>query len=115
MKDVITTVSQVLALENGTSLTVTARVACDMTNPALVRMARELAGRLGPVGIDLLALHLTNETLVARLDESKAEEPLCPNAFRRVVRDLSYRLYGRVFEGRIAEAAPATVPTPVTH
>ncbi|MFZ5827345.1 MAG: hypothetical protein ACOY94_23850 [Bacillota bacterium] len=115
MKDVITTVAQVLALENGASLTVTAGVACDMTNPALVRMAHELAGRLEPVGIDLQALHLAGETLIARIDESKAEEPLCPNAFRRVVRDLSYRLYGRVFEGRILEAAPATATTPVAH
>lgn len=115
MRDVITTVAQILALENGASLTVTAGVACDMTNPALVRMARELAGRLGPAGIDLRALHLTEETLVARIDESKAEEPLCPNAFRRVVRDLSYRLYGRVFEGRIADEASTRVSTPVTH
>lgn len=105
MKGVITTVAQILALENGATLTITPGVACDRTNPVLVRMARELSQRLEPAGIDLLALSLTGETLVARIDEQRAEEPLCPNALGRMVRDLSYRLSGQVLEARIEDYA----------
>lgn len=107
MKDVITAVARVFALENGAALAITAGIGCDQTNPVLVRMAEDLSERLGSVGIDLQALWLEGETLVARIDESQAEEPLCPVAFQSVVRNLSYTLAGQVWSARMEEAAPA--------
>lgn len=106
MKDLITAVAQILALENSAQLAVTAGVACDVTNPWLVRMETELNERLESIGIDLLALHLDGETLVARIDESLAGEPLCPFAFQGVVRNLSYQLLGRALDARIEDATP---------
>jgi hypothetical protein len=107
MKDVITAVAQVFALENAASLDVRAGVACDVTNPVLVRLAGDLSERLESVGIDLQALWLEGETLVARIDESQAEEPLCPFAFQGVVRKLAYALTGEVWNARIEAATPA--------
>lgn len=108
-----TAIAQVLALENGAPLTIISGVACDPSNPVLVRMAEELAVRLSGVGIELLSLRLEEEVLVAVVDEESAEEPLCPAAFRRVVRDLSYRLTGQVYDTRIEEASPTVELRPV--
>lgn len=114
MMDAMTAVAQILALENGTALAITAGVACDVRNPVLVRMAETLSERLGAVGINLLALRLEGDTLVAHIDERAAEEPLCPVAFRSVVRSLSYQLTGYPLDARIEEATPAAteaIPT----
>lgn len=107
MKDVITAVARVFALENGASLAVTTGVACDPTHPVLTRIAGELSERLGSVGIDLQALWLDGESLVAQIDESQAEEPLCPFAFQGLVRKLSYQYTGQVWDARIEDATPA--------
>ncbi len=111
MMDVMTAVAQVLAQENGATLQVNQGFACSPALPLLGVIGSELADRMEPVGIALLDLRLEGETLIATIDESEAEEPLCPNAFHRVVRELTYRLCGQVWETRIEEAtAPALVP-----
>lgn len=107
MNDLMTAVARILAQENGATLTVTNGFACDLTNPVLVRLGEDLGPRLAAAGIDLLALRLEGDCLVARIDEQNAEEDLCPNAFRRVVQNLSYRLCGRAFDARIELATPA--------
>ncbi len=119
MMDVITTVARVLAMESGAQLTLTPGVACTPATPALRTMADALLELLAPTGVELLALRLDGSTLTAEVREDAAEEPLCPAAFHRVVRSLSYRLLGEVWDGRLevvtpeaAPASPATLGTP---
>lgn len=107
--EVTTAITRVLALENGAQLVISVGVACDRTNPVLVHMADVLGERLEAVGIDLLALWLDGDCLVARINEEAAEEPLCPFQFNQVVRRLSYERTGRALDGRIEDATP--VPT----
>ncbi|MFZ5814907.1 MAG: hypothetical protein ACOY93_06345 [Bacillota bacterium] len=107
---VATAIAQTLALENGAPFILSAGVACGQTDPLVQRMARELQGRLEAIGIDLHALRLDGGTLVVRIDESAAMEPLCPNALRTVVRNLSG---GAIYDARIEEALPVTLLAPV--
>lgn len=104
--EVTTAITQVLALENGAPLAISPGVACDPTNPMLVHMADMLSERLEAVGIDLLALWLEGDCLVAQVDEEAAEEPLCPFLFNQVVRKLSYQLTGWALDGRIEDLVP---------
>ncbi|HYF91438.1 MAG TPA: hypothetical protein VD969_04250 [Symbiobacteriaceae bacterium] len=114
MKDVLTAAARVMAMENGASFTAMPGVAYDLTDCALSTMARALLGQFDGTGIDLISLGRTGDTLVARIDEAAAEEPLCPLAFDRVVRKLSWQLLGQVWTGRI-DIDAALTPTPVSH
>ena len=109
MKDALTAVSRVMAVENGASFAVMPGVAYDLTDAALGTMARALLAQFEGTGIDLLSLHREGDALAANINEDLAEEPLCPMAFDRVVRKLSWTLLGQVWTGRLNIA---TTPTP---
>jgi hypothetical protein len=111
MKDVLTAVARVMALENGATFSVVPGAAYDMTDAALAAMAQALLERFDGTGYDLLALEREGSTLVAHINEEMADEPLCPAAFNRVVHGLSYRLLGEVWSGKLEAAfTPVTVP-----
>lgn len=109
MKDVITAIARVIAMENGAVFAVTPGVAYDPTDAKLRTMADALLERVAGTGIDLLALRCEGATLVAAINDDLADEPLSPMAFHHVVRNLSYKLLGEVWDGRLE--LPAT-PAP---
>ncbi|HWI62743.1 MAG TPA: hypothetical protein VNT75_12935 [Symbiobacteriaceae bacterium] len=110
MKDLLTAVARVMAMENGAGFAAMPGVAYDLTDSALGTMATALLKQFAGTGIDLLSLHREGDALVARINEDLADEPLCPMAFDRVVRKLSWSLLGQVWTGRLDIA---TTPTPV--
>jgi predicted glycoside hydrolase/deacetylase ChbG (UPF0249 family) len=108
---VITAIARVLAMESGARLTLSPGIAYNTEDGALRTVAEALERQVAGTGIDILSLYREGETLVAVVDESRAEEPLCPAAFHRVVRQLSYQLVGEVWDGSLALIDQA--PTPV--
>lgn len=111
MQDVATAIARVIAMEAGATLVVTTGFGYDTTDSALGLVAGALLEPLTAAGIDLLAVRREGGTLLAQVDESQAEEPLCPAAFNRVVRQLSHRLLGQVWNGKFT-AVPESVPAP---
>ncbi len=109
MENTLTTAARSFALENGARCIIKAGVSYDTADSALRTMAEALLERVRGTGIDLLALHLDGDTLVASVDDSEAEEPLSPLAFHQVVRKLSYELLGQVWNGRLAPEPTAPV------
>lgn len=77
----------------------------DTTDSALHVMADALLKRVEGTGINLLVLRREGTTLEATVDDSQADEPLCPMAFAGVVRKLSYDLLGEVWDGLLEFAA----------
>ncbi|HYF76900.1 MAG TPA: hypothetical protein VD973_07205 [Symbiobacteriaceae bacterium] len=112
MMDVLTAVARVMAMENGASFAAVPGVAYDLTDPALDTMAQALLQQFAGTGLDLRSLRREDATLVADVDETHADEPLCPAAFNRVVHRLSYNLLGQVWEGKLEIVTPS-VPAPV--
>ena len=108
MKDVLTAAARVMAMENGASFAAMPGVAYDLTDAALSTMARALLDQFKGTGIDLVSLHRTGDALAARINEAMADEPLCPMAFDRVVRKLSWQLLGQVWTGRLDIATTLT-------
>lgn len=108
---VITAIARVLAMESGARLTISPGIAYNTADGALRTVAEALERQVAGTGIDILSLHRKGETLVAVVDESQAVEPLCPAAFHRVVRRLSYQLVGEVWDGSLAlvDQAPTSV------
>lgn len=86
-------------------------VAYDTADSCLSIMAEALRRQVEGTGIDLLSLHREGSTLTARINDAEAEEPLCPAAFDRVVRRLSYQLLGEVWSGRVI-FEPTAAPIP---
>jgi hypothetical protein len=108
MKDMLTAVARVMAMENGAGFAAMPGVAYDLTDGALATMAEALTQRLAPIGVDLLSLDREGDLLMARINEDLADEPICPMAFDRVVRQLSYSLLGAVWQGKLAyDSTPA--------
>lgn len=75
-------------------------------------MKQALATQLALVGIVLVEMALENGVLRALVDESLAEEPLCPLAFDRVVGALSWELLGARLTGRFTVLEPTAQPVP---
>lgn len=109
----ITAAARLLAVQAGARLTVTPGVAYDTADPKLAAMAGALLEQVEGTGIDLLCLRREGETLFAQVDDSQAEEPLCPAAFHRVVRRLSHDLLGEVWDGRLVAEVRTAGPGPV--
>jgi hypothetical protein len=118
VKDVLTAVARVMALENGAAFTVVPGVAYDVSDAALGAMAQALLERFDGTGIDLVALERQGSTLVAHINEDMADEPLCPAAFDRVVHRLSYDLLGEVWAGKVKPTftfTPSPIPAPLVR
>lgn len=113
MQNVITAVAQVLALESGARFESLAGTAMSPRDGALHSVAAALTSRFEAAGIDVLAYRLQEGLLTATVDEGGAPEPLCPAAFARVVRELSFRLVGEVWEGSLALAPSVRMAKPV--
>jgi hypothetical protein len=111
MQDVTTAIARVIAMEAGATLVVETGFAYDTSDSALGLVAGALLEPLAAVGIDLLAVRREGSTLLATVDESQAEEVLCPAAFNRVVRQLSHRLLGQVWDAKFT-VIPESVPAP---
>lgn len=112
MKEVITAVAHVIALETGAPFTTVPGVAYDCADNALGTLAGALLKQVAGTGIDLLSLRRQGSTLVAIVNEDQADEPLCPAAFNRVVRRLSHQYLGEVWEGRFEVESGTPVPVP---
>lgn len=113
MQDVTTAIARVIAKESGAALVITAGFAYDTTDTALGLVAGTLQERLSAAGCDLLAVRREGTALSAHVDESRAEEPLCPAAFNRAVRQVAYQFLGEVWEGRFTVAPePSRVTAP---
>lgn len=83
-------------------MTARPRISYDTTDVDLARLVEALAWQVQSTGIELLSVEREGATdLVVEIDETRAEEPLCPGAFVRVVRRLSRQLLNEVWEGRI--------------
>ncbi|HWI53668.1 MAG TPA: hypothetical protein VNT01_16145 [Symbiobacteriaceae bacterium] len=111
MKDVLTAAARVMAMENGASFAAMPGVAYDLTDAALGTMARALLKQFDGTGIDLLSLEREGDALVAAINEDLADEPLCPMAFDRVVRKLSWDMLGQVWTGTL-NIATTLAPVP---
>lgn len=110
MKEVITAVAQIIALETGAQFHTVTGVAYDCTDAALGTLAEALLKQAAGSGVDLLSLQREGTTLVAHINEDAAYEPLCPAAFSRVVRRLSQQFLGEVWEGRFEVTTDSRVP-----
>lgn len=115
MENTLTTAAQAFAQENGVRCIITPGVRYDTTTPGLATVAEALLKRVQAADADLLALDLEGDTLVARVDDARADEPLCPAAFNRIVRQLSYDLLGQVWTGRLAPEPASPVATELTR
>lgn len=102
----ITTVAYTIARQAGASLVITPGVAYDITDTALATLAGALQERIAAVGADLISLDRHGARLTACVDDRGADEPLCPNAFHRVVRRLSYELLCEAWDGVLTTAEP---------
>lgn len=76
-------------------------------------MKEALARQLAEVGVVLVEMEVTEEIVVAHVDETLAAEPLCPLAFDRVVQALSWSLLGARLPGRFVIEEPTAEPAPV--
>lgn len=101
MMDKLTKLAMELALGNGAGCAVVDEPAYDRSDRRLAAMAQALLERCASAGYDLLALRREGSSLTVSINEDRADEPLCPRAFDRVVRDLSWRLLGEVWEGKL--------------
>lgn len=111
MQSVITAVARVIAMEAGAELRVLPGTAHNTSDRSLSILAEALLRQMAGTGVDLLSVERHGTRLVAEVDDSEAEEPLCPAAFRRVVRKLSYDLLGEAWDGELMlPAEPAGVP-----
>ncbi|HEY3363753.1 MAG TPA: hypothetical protein VGK74_01700 [Symbiobacteriaceae bacterium] len=103
----IMTAAQALALANGAAFSVTTGVLYDPAGAGLSVLVPVLQERLRAIGVSLEAVRREGDTLIATVREDEAGEPLCPAAFRQVVRAESHRLLGEALDGRFVVAAPA--------
>jgi hypothetical protein len=72
-----------------------------------------MATELARAGIILIEAWQEGDAWHAVIDESCAEEPLCPLAFDRFVGGLSWRLLGTRLAGRFELLAPEPAPAAV--
>jgi hypothetical protein len=111
MQAVTTEIARVFALESGAELIIRPGVAHDTTDAPLRVVVAALLERLEGTGALLVAAERAGSTLVVSIDETEADEPLCPAAVTRVVRRLSYDLLGETWEAELCEAVPASTET----
>ncbi|HLN60144.1 MAG TPA: hypothetical protein VK464_01235 [Symbiobacteriaceae bacterium] len=111
MKDKLTTLARVMAMENGAAFAAAPGSVYDRTDTHLAAVAQALLKRLAGTGCELLSVRREGSVLTASINEDGADEPLCPRAFDRVVHDLAWRLLGEVWEGKLAVSfTPAPAP-----
>lgn len=85
-------------------------IAHDTTDIRLTVLAEALLEKVEGTGIDILSLAFAGDALVATVDDTAAEEPLCPAAFGRLVRRLSFDLLGDAPQLRVRFVEPASAP-----
>jgi hypothetical protein len=112
MQEVTTAIAMVIAMEAGATFTVTAGFAYDPSDLALGQVAWALQGRLSRVDVDLLAVRREGSTLIACIDESRAELPLSPGDFHRVVREIAWENLHEVWDGRFTAASEHALVAP---
>lgn len=110
MENQVATQARLLAARAGAQFALMPSAAYDTSDPRLAILAEALLPRIAAVGANLSSLRWENNVLVAQVNDDQAEEPVCPGAFARMVRQLSYTLLGEVVEGRLAAPAPAYGP-----
>lgn len=106
----LTASARQLAHQAGTLLVNIAGIAHDSSDIRLAALAEALLEQVEGTGIDILTLEFASEGLVALVDDSGSEEPVCPAAFGRLVRRLSFDLLGDPLELKVRFVEPSPAP-----